>query len=131
MASGLPALGAPKPGLVAEGPYGELGRPPLAALLTSGDGVFFWAGLDGIARLGLLPAKVDSDGLRDQENMSAPGIFQPLLQPVCVPATTTTTTAIRVQLASFIRMAINSFGSLYHRYRQSEDGLFLYVLRHI
>ena len=28
------------------------------------------------------PANVDSDGFLPQENMSAPGIFHPLLQPV-------------------------------------------------
>ena len=96
-------------------PYGEPLRPALAALLARGDGVFRWAGLtgplglpDGIARLGLLPARVDSLGFLDQENMSEPGIFHPLLHPVCVPATTTTTTASRVQLAILIRMAINS-----------------------
>jgi len=83
-------------------------RPALAAVLERGEGVFRSAGLvgepvgpDGIAKLGLLPANVDSLGFRDQENMSEPGIFQPLLfqpllQPVCEPVTTTTTTASRV-----------------------------------
>jgi len=97
-------------------PYGGDGRDGFAALLASVDGEPRKAGLigpafelEGIDKLGLLPAKVDSLGFRDQANMSEPGIFHPLLQPVCVPATTTTTTASRVQLASFVRMANNSF----------------------
>jgi hypothetical protein len=108
MATLLP-LGMLKPGLEVEvGEYGDVLRPPLAALLIKGDGVFLDAGLDGIDKLGLLPAKVDSEGFFDHENMSEPGIFQPLLHPACVPATTTTIAAIRVQFASFVRMAINS-----------------------
>lgn len=102
-------------GILKLGPVELVGPRPLAALLASVEGVFLEAGLigpdwllDGIDRLGLLPAKVDSLGFRDQENMSEPGIFHPLLQPVCVPVTTTTTTASRVQFASFIRMANNS-----------------------
>jgi len=88
-------------------------------LLASGEGLFLKAGptgdddaFEGIDKLGLLPANVDSDGFLDQGNISDPGIFQPFLQPVCVPATTTTTTAIRVQLASLVRMLTIPFGSL-------------------
>jgi len=88
-------------------------------LLTNGEGLFLRAGptgdddeFEGIDKLGLLPANVDSDGFLDQGNMSDPGIFQPLLQPVCVPAATMTTTAIRVQLASLVRMLTIPFGSL-------------------
>jgi hypothetical protein len=62
----------------------------------------------GIDKLGLLPASVDSLGFLDHEKRSEPGIFHPLLQPVWVPATATTTRAILVQLASFMLMAINS-----------------------
>jgi len=36
----------------------------------------------GVETDGPLPTRVDSDGFRPQENMSDPGIFQPLLQPV-------------------------------------------------
>jgi hypothetical protein len=36
----------------------------------------------GIATDGPVPDRVDSDGFLVQENMSAPGICQPLLQPV-------------------------------------------------
>jgi hypothetical protein len=66
----------------------------------------------GIERLGLLPAKVDSEGFFDQGNMSEPGIFHPDLHPVCVPLMATTTTAIRVQVASLVRMLTIPFGSL-------------------
>ena len=99
-------------------PYGVVGRPGFAALLTSGDGVFLEAGpkaddeLVGIDKLGLLPAKVDSDGFLDQGNISVPGIFHPLLHPLCVPAIATTTTAIRVQFASLVRMLTIPFDSL-------------------
>ena len=100
-------------------PYGEAGRPGLAALLTNGDGVFLNAGLtgevgllDGIDRLGLVPAKVASEGFLDHGNISVPGIFHPLLHPVCVPAIATTTTANRVQFASLVRMLTIPFGSL-------------------
>ena len=68
--------------------------------------------LDGIDKLGLLPAKVDSEGFLDHGNMSVPGIFQPLLHPLCVPNTATTTTAIRVQFPSLVRMLTIPFGSL-------------------
>lgn len=100
-------------------PYGDGVRLGLAALLTKGDGLFLKAGptvdvglFDGIDRLGLLPANVDSEGFLDHGNMSVPGIFQPLLHPVCVPKTVTTTTAIRVQFASLVRMLTIPFGSL-------------------
>jgi hypothetical protein len=40
----------------------------------------------GVETVGPLPTKVDSEGFRLQENISALGIFQPLLQPDWVPA---------------------------------------------
>ncbi len=36
----------------------------------------------GVETEGPFPTRVDSDGFRPQENMSDPGIFQPLLHPV-------------------------------------------------
>ena len=69
-------------------PYGEVIRPAFAALLTNGVGVFLYDGpigdveLFGIDILGLLPAKVDSEGFLDHGNISAPGIFHPVLHPV-------------------------------------------------
>jgi hypothetical protein len=99
-------------------PYGEVGRPELATLLAMDEGVFLNEGpmgevlLFGIDMLGLLPANVVSEGFFDHGNISAPGIFQPVLQPVCVPARATTTRLIRVQFASFVRMLTIPFGSL-------------------
>lgn len=81
-------------------PYGPDCLPPLLLLLTAvleiGFGVFRVAGLvaadvlefSGIEIDGLEPVRVLSDGLRFHENMSLPGIFQPLLQPTCEPAMT-------------------------------------------
>jgi len=80
----------------------------LYAGLIGDDGV----PLGGIERLGLLPAKVDSEGFFDQGNMSEPGIFHPDLHPVCVPLMATTTIANRVQVASLVRMLTIPFGSL-------------------
>jgi hypothetical protein len=37
--------------------------------------------LEGMDIEGLEPERVDSEGFRVQENMSAPGMVQPLLQP--------------------------------------------------
>lgn len=99
-------------------------------------GVFFRAGLIGdplVARpelleaspdpvelpetdkLGLLPARLDSVGFFDQENMSLPGIFQPLLQPVCVPATAAITSANLVHFVIYVRIACNSLWQLLYR----------------
>lgn len=88
--------------------------PPIAAELANALGVLFVAGLvgvdeDGIESDGLEPVSVDSLGLRDQENISAPGIFQPLLHPVCVVEITTTTIPKRIQFENLFRMANNSF----------------------
>ena len=65
---------------------------------------------DGIDSPGLLLAK--SMGFLDHGNMSDPGIFQPVLHPVCVPAIATTTTANRVQFAILVRMLTIPFDSL-------------------
>jgi len=125
----LPAIWLPAAGLlggilklgpvVLAGPYGEAVRPALAAVLDSGEGVFLKAGptgeaeeLGGIDRLGLVPAKVDSEGFLDHGNIFEPGIFQPDLHPVCVPAIATTTTANRVQFAILVRMLTIPFDSL-------------------
>lgn len=62
---------------------------------------------DGELMLGLLPANVDSDGFLLHENMLAPGIFHPLLQPTWVPPTTSTTRASLFQFAIFVRIANN------------------------
>ena len=100
------------------GPYGEFVRPAFAALLTNGVGVFLKDGpigdveLFGIDMLGLLPAKVDSEGFLDHGNMSEPGIFHPVLQPVCDPAIATTTKVNRVHFARLVRMLTIPFGSL-------------------
>jgi len=77
-------------------PYGDDGLVLFNAVLLIGDGVFFVDGLvgvpfDGIAIEGPVPARVLSEGLRVHENMSDPGIFQPLLHPVWVPAMTAKT----------------------------------------
>jgi hypothetical protein len=57
---------------VGEGPFGLVLIPAAAE--------------PGLETEGPLPTKVDSEGLRPQENISALGIFQPLLQPVWLPA---------------------------------------------
>jgi hypothetical protein len=93
-------------------PYGDEGLVLFSAVLLMGDGVLFVEGLvgapfDGIAIEGPVPASVLSDGLRVQENMSDPGIFQPLLQPVWVPAMTAKTIPKRIQFGKRLRMAIN------------------------
>lgn len=72
-------------------------------------------------RLGLLPARLDSVGFLDQENMSLPGIFQPLLQPVCVPATAAITSANLVHFAMCVRIACNSLWQ--HLYRVLGGGV--------
>jgi hypothetical protein len=62
----------------------------------------------GTDSVGLLPASDASEGFLFQENISVPGIFHPLLQPVWVPATTATTSTSRDQFAIVLRMANNS-----------------------
>lgn len=62
---------------------------------------------DGELMLGLLPASVDSEGFLLQENMLAPGIFHPLLQPTWVPLMTSTTRASLFQCAILVRIANN------------------------
>jgi hypothetical protein len=72
-------------------------------------------------RLGLLPARLDSVGFLDQENISLPGIFQPLLQPVCVPATAAITSANLVHFVICVRIACNSLWQ--HLYRVHGGGV--------
>jgi hypothetical protein len=60
----------------------------------------------GVEIDGPFPTSVDSDGLRPQENMSDPGIFQPLLQPVC-PASKARTNPVKTQFRVRLRMANN------------------------
>jgi hypothetical protein len=72
-------------------------------------------------RLGLLPARLDSVGFFDQENISLPGIFQPLLQPVCVPATAAITSANLVHFVIFVRIACISLWK--HLYRVLGGGV--------
>ncbi len=50
----------------------------------------------GVETEGPLPTRVDSDGFRPHENISDPGIFQPLLQPVW-PATRAKTNPVNTQ----------------------------------
>lgn len=82
------------------------------AVLLIGDGVLLVDGLvgapfEGMAIDGPVPARVLSEGLRVHENISEPGIFQPLLQPVWVPAMTAKTIPVRIQFGKRLRMAIN------------------------
>jgi hypothetical protein len=72
-------------------------------------------------RLGLLPARLDSVGFFDQENISLPGIFQPLLQPVCVPATAAITSANLVHFVIYFRIACISLWK--HLYRVLGGGV--------
>ena len=93
-------------------PYGDDGLVLFSAVLLIGAGELFVEGLvgvpaDGMAIEGPVPARVLSDGLRVHENISDPGIFQPLLQPVWVPAMTAKTIPKRIQFGKRLRMAIN------------------------
>jgi len=60
----------------------------------------------GVETVGPLPTRVDSEGFLPQENMSEPGIFQPLLQPVW-PASTAKTIHVNTQFRVRLRMANN------------------------
>lgn len=61
----------------------------------------------GVEIEGPFPTKVDSEGFRPQENMSVPGIFQPLLQPVWLVASIAKTIPVYTQFRVRLRMANN------------------------
>jgi hypothetical protein len=102
-------------------PYG---LPPLAFALESNAGVLLDAGLagdpaleaklpvlePGAAKLGLLPAKVDSEGFLDHGKILALGIFHPDWHPVCpAPTTVTNNTAKILRRVNLVDMASKSF----------------------
>lgn len=67
---------------------------------------------DGTLIVGLLPARVDSDGFFDQENIFVEGIFQPLLQPTCVAQSAQAIIEKVVQCAILVRITNQSFDSI-------------------
>lgn len=102
-------------------PYGLAVR---VLALESKAGVLFDAGLEGVpvpeaklpvfavgaVKLGLLPAKVDSDGFLDHGKILALGIFQPDWQPVCPTAIMETINSAKIlRRVILVDMASKSF----------------------
>jgi hypothetical protein len=105
-------------------PIAPYGLPPLALVLDSNAGVLFDAGLvgepaldaklpvfgPGAVKLGLLPAKVDSEGFLDHGKILALGIFHPDWHPVCPAATTETNNIAKIfRRVNLVDMANKSF----------------------
>lgn len=88
--------------------------PPLAANAepVPPDGLEPGEVLPGTVMLGVLPAKVASEGFLDQGSMPLPGIFQPLLQPTCVVQITQAINEYFVQCAMVVRITNQSFDSI-------------------
>ena len=95
------------PGPLAPGPLVPASALPLGAFpLVAGD-----PPLEN-DRLGELPAKVDSEGFLDHGSMLLPGIFHPLLQPICVVQITQAINENLVQCAILVRITNQSFDSI-------------------